>query len=211
VTDAPKPPEPANQPESGVPAQPMPPPPSIPQARQPSAGEVDAEPAPGGGGAAPAPRSRGRTLRIVLASVLGALAVLCVGGLGTGYLLYRKVSEPDRSTPGVVVRQYLGATFDDRDELKAARFTCGRPAEISETQQELADLVSREKRFNIRITVSWENFTTQESKATATVGVRLKIAVPEENGQPSESFQQWNYALRHQSSGWRVCDAHRAG
>jgi hypothetical protein len=198
-----------------VPAQPVPTPPpgspSIPQARQPAAGETDAGPAAGGEEPAPAPRSRGRTLRIVLASVLGGLAVLCVGGLGTGYLLYRKVSEPDRSTPGVVVRQYLGATFDDRDESKAARFTCGRPTDISATQQVLADLVSREKRFNIRITVGWENFTTQESKATATVGVRLKIAVPEENGQPSESFQQWNYALRHQISGWRVCDAHRVG
>jgi hypothetical protein len=214
VTDAPKPPEP----ESGVPAQPMPPPPPVPQARQPATGEIGAEPAPGAGeqapGAgeqAPAPRSRGRTLRIVLASVLGGLAVLCVGGLGTGYLLYRKVSEPDRSTPGVVVRQYLEAIYDDRDQLKAERFTCGRPADIRETQQELADLVSREKRFDIRITVGWENFTTQANKTSATVGVRLKIAVPEENGQPSESFQQWTFSLRHQSSGWRVCDAHRVG
>jgi hypothetical protein len=194
VTDAPNPPEPAHQPESGVPAQP-----------------VDAAPAPDDGESKPAPRARGRTLRIVLASVLGGLAVLCVGGLGTGYLLYRKVSEPDRSTPGVVVRQYLDATYDDRDELKAARFTCERPANIRETQQELADLVSREKRFDIRITVGWENFTTQANKATATVGVRLKIAVPEENGQPSESFQQWTFSLRHQSSGWRVCEAHRVG
>src|SRR5689334_3809624 len=109
----------------------MPPPPPVPQARQPATGEIGAEPAPGAGeqapGAgeqAPASRSRGRTLRIVLASVLGGLAVLCVGGLGTGYLLYRKVSEPDRSTPGVVVRQYLDATLNERDDNRAGLFTC---------------------------------------------------------------------------------------
>jgi hypothetical protein len=214
----------SHQPESGndgVPAQPAPDQVTTDGEPQPAPDGAapapdDAAPAPDHAGpapdrVAPAPVAgrRGRVVGIVLAAVLGGLAVLCVGGLGTGYLLYRKASEPDRSTPGVVVRQYLQATFDDRDESKAARFTCTRPADIGEMQQELADIVSREKRFGIRITVGWENFTVEESKATATVGARLKIAVPEENGQPSESFQQWSFAMRHQNSGWRVCDAHR--
>jgi hypothetical protein len=147
---------------------------------------------------------------IVLAVVLGVVSLLCVGGLGTGYLFYRQVSEPDRSTPGVVVRQYLQATFDDRDKSKAARFTCGRPADIGETEKLLADIVSREERFGIRITVGWENFVAEENKGAATVAVRLKIGVPEQSGQSSESFQQWTFALRHQSAGWRVCAAQQA-
>ncbi|MDT4989786.1 MAG: hypothetical protein QOI74_3880, partial [Micromonosporaceae bacterium] len=111
---------------------------------------------------------------------------------------------------GVVVRQYLQATFDDRNETRAARFTCGKPAEITQVQQALADVVSREKRFGVHITVGWENFTTRAGTDQATVTNRVKIAVPEEAGQSSESFQQWSFELRRRS-GWRVCGAQRIG
>jgi hypothetical protein len=207
VTDAPKPPEPANQPEIGVPAQPMPPPPSIPQARQPSAGEVDAEPAPGAGEPTPAPRSRGRTLRIVLASVLGALAVLCVGGLGTGYLLYRKVSEPDRSTPGVVVRQYVNATLNDRDDSRARLFTCRNSSGLAPVRALRDDNESKEKQFNVTISVNPEGFDTRQSGDNATVDVKLRLSVST-NGTFQEQIQSWRFTLKRES-GWRVCSGEK--
>jgi hypothetical protein len=155
-------------------------------------------------------RSRRQIVGIVLAVIISVLAVACVGTVGTGFLLYRKASEPDRSTPAVVVRQYLQATFDDRSEARVARFTCGPPADLAQVQQALADVAGREKRFAIHITVGWENFTTKVSGDRATVTTRLKIAVPEASGQSSESFQQWSFDLRRRS-GWRVCDAQRIG
>jgi hypothetical protein len=211
VSDEPKSPEPSHQPESGVDEASDPPvglPAPVAHVQQPGEG---VESKPDTAKAEPPVGRRRRMVATILAVVLGGLTVLCVGGLGAGYLFYRQASEPDRSTPGVVVRQYLQATFDDRDKSKAARFTCGKPEDIGEIEQKLADIVSREKRFGIRITVGWENFVAEERKGTGTVTVRLKIEVPEQTGQSSESFQQWSFALRQQNTGWRVCGAQRSG
>jgi hypothetical protein len=222
VNDVPRPPEPSHPPQTGVNVPRQPPTPDGAEGGRPAAGGARWEQATADGsqGGAPTPetgaaaerpaRSRRQVVGIVLAVALSVVAVACVGALGTGFFVYRKVSEPDRSTPGVVVRQYLQATFDDRNETKAARFTCGKPAEITQVQQALADVVSREKRFDVHITVGWENFTTKVGTDRATVTNRVKIAVPEAAGQSSESFQQWNFELR-QRSGWRVCDAQRIG
>jgi hypothetical protein len=229
VSDAPKHPEPSRQPDEaveGAPAQFTGPTSAPPAAGQPGTADgppagpdapaaPDQPPSPEGqlpaGPGAPTPSRTGRTVAIVVAAVLATVTVLCIGGLGAGYLIYRHVSEPDRSTPGVVTRQYLQATFDDRDKSKASQFTCGPPSDIGSIEQTLTDIISREQRFNIHITVGWENFDAQQNKTAANVKVRLKIEVPEENGQPSESFQQWSFALRHQGSGWRVCGAQRVG
>jgi hypothetical protein len=219
VTEVPKPPESAPQPDSGVDGASGQ---GIPEARQPVPGETTQDTGTGPPGAAgptgvdpaaadepvPPRRSRRRVLGIVLAVVVGAVGMLCVGAIGTGLFVYHQISEPDRSTPGVVVRQYLEATFEDRDETKAARFTCVQPTQIGAVQQMLTDIVSREKRFGIHITVGWENFEARAQKSRATVAARMKITVPEESGQSSESFQQWNFTLK-QDSGWRVCDAQR--
>jgi hypothetical protein len=166
-------------------------------------GEVGAERAPGAGEPTPAPRSRGRTLRIVLASVLGAVAVLCVGGLGTGYLLYRNASEPDRSTPGVVVRQYLNATLNDRDDSRARLFTCRNASGLSPVHALRDDNESKEKQFNVTISVNPEGFDTQQSGDNATVGVKLRLSVST-NGTFQEQIQSWRFTLKRES-GWRVC------
>ncbi|GII25188.1 hypothetical protein [Planosporangium mesophilum] len=196
MSDEPKPPVPSQQPENGADE----------TLGTPAAGAQEAASAP------PAAKGRpGRVTGIVLAVVLGTATLLCFGGLGVGYFVYYRVSEPDRSTPAVVVRQYLQATFDDRDKSKAARFTCGRPEDIGDIEQKVADIAGREQRFGIHITVGWENFTAHENKQTATVSARLTIQVPEQTGQPSESFQNWNFAMRRQNGDWRVCGAQQTG
>ena len=189
----------APEPEDRVEARP-----SIPGQRPPEApiSGTGAPALPAGGGKK---ASRWKTALIVIA---GVLALLCVGGLGSAYFYYRKVSEPDRSTPGVVVRQYLQATFDNRDSTEAARYTCGSPRDIAAVQQLLADVTSREKQYDIRITVRWEDFSPQINDGRSTVDLRMKISVPEESGGSSESIQQWSFDLRRRD-GWRVCNAHR--
>lgn len=197
--------------------QPIPQPPGEVDAEQPPGevdaeqppGEVDAEPAPDGGEPKPAPRSRRRTLGIVLASVLGAVAVLCVGGLGTGYLLYRKVSEPDRSTPGVVVRQYLDATLNQRDDSRAHLFTCRSSTGLAPVHALRDDNLSKEKQYNVTIRVNPEGFETRQSGNNATVDVKLRLSVSA-NGTFQEQIQSWRFTLRRES-GWRVCGGEQLG
>ncbi|HEV7963743.1 MAG TPA: hypothetical protein VGP57_14500, partial [Actinoplanes sp.] len=95
MSDEPKPPEPSHQPESGIDG--MPARPAAGSASEPPA--EGAEPESGSAGREQAKGGRGRTVGIVLAIVLSGVTLLCVGGLGMGYLFYRQASEPDRTTP----------------------------------------------------------------------------------------------------------------
>ncbi|GAA1804062.1 hypothetical protein HC028_04360 [Planosporangium flavigriseum] len=182
MSDEPKLPEPSSQQESGV---------VVPS-------KVDAAPA------VPAGRSRRRVVTIALAVVLGALAVLCVGGLGFGYVFYRQISEPDRKTPAVVVEQFVEATFNERDHSRVALFTC-RDAELSELNQVVSDLRVREGQFNTRFTVQTANLNVRTKGESAAVETDLQLSTP-----VSRSTQLWRFAMKNQS-GWRVCGASRLG
>src|SRR5205814_1869178 len=83
-----------------------------PRGRPPSAPSSQPGPAP--------PIKKGRLRRAFI--VIAALAVgLCLGGVAITYALYDKATTPDRSSPILVVRQYLSATFDERDSSAPAR------------------------------------------------------------------------------------------
>jgi hypothetical protein len=153
------------------------------------------------------PKRRKLPLRTIAIIVGGVLAVLCLGGVGTGYLLYRNASEPDRRSPTVTVRQYVTATFDDRDESRAALFTCQKPA-VQDVRNLQSDLKSREDRFGITITVSIAAPRESISGKSATVQTDVRIDVPEADGSSSRSSQRWTFSLRDQD-GWRVCSAER--
>ncbi len=144
----------------------------------------------------------------MLLIAFGAVAALCLGVLTTVYVVYDQATQPDRGSPGVAVRQYLGATFDDRNEVRARLFTCGDPADIKEIQALLADTQERESRFKVSITVTWGSFDSTVDGSRATVTVELKIQVPVPDGGSSRSIQRWSFATEDRS-GWRVCDAHK--
>jgi hypothetical protein len=229
VTDAPTPPGPSHQPDNGVDNTPVSSVPvssvpvssvpvsSVPEARQPAPDEVgtDAESGPESEsppGETPPERAtgrRGRVIAIVLAAVLGGLTVLCVGGAGIGLLLYRKASEPDRSTPGVVLRQYLDTTLNDRDDSRARQFTCRNSTGLGPVLQLRDDNMSKEKQYNVSIRTSPEGFQVQESGDRADVAVKLRLSVST-NGTFQEQIQTWRFTLRHES-GWRVCSAEPIG
>lgn len=149
---------------------------------------------------------RWRLVLLVMAIVVG---VTCLGGVGVGYVLYYRVSEPDRSTPTVVVDQYLQATFDDRDERRAGLFTCGDPQRLSDMQAMLNDIKDLEKDDSIRITVRWEGFEANVTGASATVNADLIVITPA-GEVSSRSIRRWQFGLKERS-GWRVCEAHRIG
>lgn len=152
----------------------------------------------------------GRRLSIRRLFLVGAIIAAVVGmiALVGAYVVYDKVTELDRSTPGVVVDQYLAATFDQRNDTRAALYSCGDPEKLTEIRGLLADIGERERRFGVTISVAWEGFESTIGGASATVDARLRIQVPEEGGYSSESFQQWRFSLQDRD-GWRVCEAHR--
>jgi hypothetical protein len=180
VSDAPKPPEPSHEPDQDVDEPP-----------------VDAE------ASKPVPGRRGRTVAMVLAAVLGTLTVLCAGGIGAAYFFYQRASEPDRSTPGVVVRQYLEATLNDRDDARSRLFTCRNATGLAQVGQLRDDIKSREAQFGVTIRTSPEGFDTQQSGNNANVEVKIRLSVAA-NGTFQEQIQNWRFALKNES-GWRVC------
>ena len=145
---------------------------------------------------------------MVLLVGLVAIAVLCVGGLGVGYFVYDTATRPNRSDPSLVVRQYLTATFDQRDESRARLFTCGSTGSIAEMQNLLKQVQDLERRFDIKVTVTWEQFASQVHGSRSDVTAYVKVDVPEADGRLSRGVTRWRFALEEQS-GWRVCDAHR--
>jgi hypothetical protein len=184
VTDAPNPPEPIQPTPDRIAAGAEPPP---------ASGEDES---------APAARRRERLIAIVLASVLGGLTVLCIGGLGTAFFVYRAASEPDRKTPAVVVEQFVEAMFNDRDSSRSHLFTC-RDSDLGELNQVLSDLRAREAQFNTRFTVQTADVDVREGGGSATVDTDLQLSTS-----VSRSTQRWRFSLKNQS-GWRVCGAHR--
>jgi hypothetical protein len=156
------------------------------------------------------PKRRGGRLRTILIVALALSVGLCLGGLAYGYLVYDKVTKPDRSSPTLVVRQYLSATFDTRDALTAARFTCQDPSSMTEVQALLKWVKDQEQKYDIHIQVQWTGMSESVNGDQATVPTDLRIQVPESNGQISESIQHWSFGLRG-ASDWRVCSASKLG
>ncbi len=144
---------------------------------------------------------------LVMAAVVG---VSCMGALGIGYFLYYKASEPDRSSPSVVVDQYLQATFNDRDGGRARLFTCDDPNKLTEMRAMFSDIEEREKRGSKNIVVRWEDFDSTVTGRSATVTVSLIVITPSSAGASSRSIRRWEFKTENRS-GWRVCDARRIG
>ena len=150
---------------------------------------------------------RGRRRRWL--AILGvASLLLCLTGSAVGYILYDRATRIDRSTPAVVVLQYVNTVFDERDFESAEVFEC----DSSDAQRSLRSLLEQleevERRFDIRVTVSTSTFATDITGSDAVVRTHLLIDVPEKDGRPSRDNQAWVFRLRDED-GWRVCKAER--
>lgn len=159
--------------------------------------------------AAPAPERPRRRVRTVLTVVAGVLALLCLGGAVTGYVLYDRATTPDRSTPDVVVASYIQELFTNRNDIKAQEFTCEDGAVLDGLRAFRDDLVSREDRFGTAISVRWGPLSVQQSGDEAVVEVDLIISAVA-NGISQSDRQNWRFTTRR-TDGWRVCMAEPAG
>ncbi|MEU5963192.1 hypothetical protein ABZ777_18460 [Micromonospora parva] len=158
--------------------------------------------------AAPAPQPPRRRMRTVLTVAAGVLALLCLGGIATAYVWYDRASTPDRSTPDVVVANYIQSFLADRNDPRASEFVCRSGADTEEMRALRDDLVARERRFNATITTSWEGFTIQREGDSANVEVDLILSAFVDGISQSDR-QRWRFETRQQD-GWRVCKAERS-
>ncbi|MBQ1035723.1 hypothetical protein [Micromonospora sp. C81] len=156
----------------------------------------------------PAPQPPRRRMRTVLTVVAGVLALLCVGGVIAGYVLYNRAAAPDRSAPDVAVDNYLRAFLVDRNDARAALYTCERGAQLEALDALRADLLEREKRFAVTISVSWARLNDQKQGDNAAVEVTLIISARVDGINQSDR-QPWRFETKN-DDGWRVCGGTRA-
>ncbi|MFI7603621.1 hypothetical protein ACIBTV_00675 [Micromonospora sp. NPDC049366] len=185
----------------GVPTPaPAPAPAQVPAQRPPSE-QLPPPPAP------PTPARPRRRVRTVLTVVAGVLALLCLGGGIAGYVLYDRATAPDRSAPDVVVDNYLRAFLVDRNDVKAEQFTCGRP--LDQLRELRDDLLVREERFGVPLSVSWGRLDVQRQGDRADVQVDLIISAMVD-GITQSDRQPWRFSAEL-GSDWRVCEGSRSG
>ncbi|SIQ23330.1 hypothetical protein [Micromonospora avicenniae] len=158
--------------------------------------------------AAPAPERPRRRVRTVLTVVAGVLALLCLGGAVTGYVLYDRATAPDRSAPDVVVDNYLRAFLVDRNDVRADQFICqaGHPEQLRALRDELTE---RQAQFGVPIAVSWGSLEVRRQDDRAQVEVVLTISAVVD-GTTQSDRQSWQLSTQLHDD-WRVCDATALG
>ena len=134
---------------------------------------------------------------------------VCAAGAGTGYVLYNRAAQPDRSTPSVAVRRYVDAAFNTRDASAVRKFTCGDPSGITQSQDLLKDITAREAAHAVKINVSVDGIEAHTSGSASTVTAHLRLGTVVA-GRAQEQIQNWEFSLRKRSA-WLVCDARRTG
>ena len=156
---------------------------------------------------APRPRRLGRALGIVAAVV----ALFCLAGSITAYVLYDRATAPDRGTPDVAVYNYLRAFLVDGNDVRASEFVCsGSATGLTELTSFRADLRDREQRFGTPLQVSWGAMDVRQAEGSAQVGVELKVSA-HVDGVTQRGRESWQFEVRDEPDGWRVCQARRLG
>lgn len=157
--------------------------------------------------AATAPPQRKRRGRQVLLVMAAVLALLCLGGAATAFLYYDRATTPDLGTPALVTREYLSAYLVDRDDAKAAPFRCGDASGLASVKGFRDDIDSRQKTYNVTITVSVESvIEASRSGTSAQVGADI-VLLTTSDGSSLRRVQHWQFTTRD-DGGWRVCEGH---
>ncbi|QLQ40220.1 hypothetical protein [Micromonospora robiginosa] len=154
---------------------------------------------------APAPVRPKRPLRTVLAIVAGVLALLCTGGAVVGFVLYDRATAPDRSSPEVVVANFVQYFLAERNDTRAAEYLCKDGADLDALRSLRDDLLAREQRFETTISVGWENLDVRQGGDQADVRADLVISASVDGLKQSDR-QKWRFEMKR-NDGWRVCAA----
>lgn len=188
---------------------------STPRPSEPGAsGEVDrpwvaeqsTDPARAGAAAVRGPRRWG-WFRVTLVVLAGMMALVCLGLVGLGFVLYNEETRPDRSAPDVVVDNYLRAMLVERDDVRARTFSCRESGELSAISALRREIEERERQFNVDVRVSWGVLQRERVSAEEeTVTVDLIIAGFANGQSRSRRTETWKFDVVS-DDGWRVCAA----
>ncbi|WP_200210328.1 hypothetical protein [Micromonospora coerulea] len=159
---------------------------------------------------APAPERPRRRLRTVLSLVAGLLALLCIGGGVTGFILYDRATAPDRSAPDVVVDNYLRAFLVDRNDTKASEFACEGGGDLGAVRGLRDELERREANFDVVVRVSWGALTRTQIADGELVTTTLAISGSADGQTRSSRREDWQFTVIDKD-GWRVCEGHKIG
>nr|WP_030502054.1 hypothetical protein [Micromonospora purpureochromogenes] len=159
---------------------------------------------------APAPVRPKRSLRTVIGVVAGVLALLCAGGAVAGFVLYDRVTAPDRSAPDVVVDNYLRAFLVDRNDTKAEEFACKSEGDLDAVRGLRAEVEQREANFDVVVRVSWGPLTRVENGDGESVTTTLTISSSADGQTRSSRREDWQFRVVERD-GWRVCGASKVG
>jgi hypothetical protein len=151
----------------------------------------------------PAPKRR--RWRLVLAVIVGALAVLGSAGAVIGYVAYDRYTAPDQSAPDITVNNYLQAYMADRNDVRAKELACDDTSKLAELAALRADLAEREQRFQNTFRVSWGKLDVTERGDSAEVLVDLVIST-RINNLTQSGRQSWRFVTERDDK-WRVCEA----
>jgi hypothetical protein len=167
--------------------------------------EQSAPPAP-----VPAPVRPRRRLRMVLAIVAGVMALLCGTGAVVGFVLYDRATAPDRSTPDVVVDNYLRAFLVDRDDISAKEFICRDGDALGAVRGLREELEQREANFNVVVRVGWGPLSRTKNADGESVITTLTIASSVDGQTRSSRREDWQFQVVNRD-GWRVCGGNKVG
>ncbi|HEY2793051.1 MAG TPA: hypothetical protein VGJ28_11865 [Micromonosporaceae bacterium] len=141
-----------------------------------------------------------------LAIAVGVVSLLCVAGLGVGYEYYNKSTAPNRSSPDVVVDNYLQAVLVNQSDSEAAQYVCQRPANASALKAFRNQFVSRETSLGGTATFTWQVGAVRRSGRQASVDATVFVVTSGGSSLPGKSVHEWAFETVDQS-GWRVCAA----
>lgn len=157
---------------------------------------------PAAGYPAPVPPKKSKA-PMIIGIVLGVLLLVCGGG-GVGiFLFFKNNVDPlgkGYESPKTAANAFLNAFYTDKDVTKAEETVCkaARDKKVITAQIEKIagyDTTYRSPKF------SWETTVSEETKESATVGVKLTMSTSDEK----VSSQDLKLTVVN-SDGWRVCE-----
>jgi hypothetical protein len=142
-----------------------------------------------------------------VAVIGGIVALLCLGGAGVVALLYNNSTKIERSAPDAVVDNFLRAYLVDRDDKEASLYECKAGGNFAALSTLRAEMVTREKSFDVKVSVTWGALAVSDVDAThRDVAASLTISGASNGNVVSRRTEQWTIGVVDES-GWRTCAA----